>query len=146
MALHDILIGGVIVLILFVQFGVFATAITKINLYKNIIPNSENFQMVKIYIPESKIKTLSVDEILKNEHLYSSKENHILDLIFENEEDIMIPYLETNNEFDVENHIAEVSSEDSDFDDDVWITRENEDKKIPFRYLKEYELLGWKRI
>src|SRR5690554_420872 len=86
MQTHDILIGVIIVLILSVQFAVFGNALQKINLFKNIIPKSESFKMVKVYVPESKIKSLTVDEILENEHLYAFKESDYEKISFEVEE------------------------------------------------------------
>jgi|GEM_PF-5667600 len=67
---HDIFIGTVIIIILLAQFWVFNHASTKVKLFKDIIPNHQSFKMVKVYIPESKIKSLTVEEVFKNEHFY----------------------------------------------------------------------------
>lgn len=149
MQTHDILIGVVIVLILSVQFAIFGNALKKINLFKNIIPKSESFKMVKVYIPESKIKSLTVDEILENEYLYAFKESDYEKTSFEVEE-VINPIVEDDLSED-ENFEDSVEyepeyEEELDPDTEVWISKGNEEKKVPYRLLKSFELLGWQRI
>src|SRR5690554_3591318 len=140
MQTHDILIGVVIVLILAVQFTVFGNTLQKINLFKKIIPKSESFKMVKVYIPESKIKSLTVDEILENEHLYTLKE--ISPEVEETSNFVVID----NDDFENREEYESEHKEELDPDTEVWISKGNEEKKITNDLLKGYELMGWQRI
>jgi hypothetical protein len=70
--MHELLIGLLIIVIVAIQTYVFSITLKKIKIFKNILPNQENFKTIKVYIKESDIETIELVDIF-NEH--SAKSN-----------------------------------------------------------------------
>lgn len=140
MGTHDILIGAVIVLILLVQFMVFRNALRRINLFKEVIPGSESFTMVKVQIPESQIKTLTVEQLLENNYLQTRQMDDSLEI----EEETVFEWPDEGEE----DGFSEYQDDEEVLQSDtvIWISNGNEEKKIAYELLKSYEKNGWQRI
>lgn len=69
--MHNLIIWGLIVIIVVVQAYVFKMTLNKIKIYKNILPNQDNFTIVKVFLKESEIETISLVSIFKNLENYS---------------------------------------------------------------------------
>lgn len=141
---HDLLIGAVIVIILLVQFAVFFTAWKKIKLFKRIIPEEHSFKMVKVHIPETLIKELSVNGILENEERYSQATSGDQQAYLELEQEMQSVEEEENNADDWDEE--EVDDSEEHPETEIWISKDNEEKKIQYQFLKSHETSGWVRI
>lgn len=146
METHDIFIGAIIILILSVQFAVFFVALKKIKLFKRIIPYETNFRMVKVLVPESQIKDLSVRGILEKQSRYS-------DAIAEEQHAHLEPEEDTRliDDMAEEDYLDEWDEEETAYEDEhpeteIWIAKDNEEKKIQYQFLKSHEASGWTRI
>ena len=64
--MHELLIGFLIVAIVAIQIYIFFITLEKIKIFKNILPNQENFKTVKVYLKESEIESISLVNIYKN--------------------------------------------------------------------------------
>ena len=140
MAMHDILIGAVIIAVLLTQFAVFRTVLRKIQLFKDVIPEDGNFKIIKALVPEDQIGFLSVKGIFENENHYTETKNESDEnLSLTNCLDIQENQLDDRDEESIEYETEHPETE-------IWVTKENEEKKIQYRFLASYEASGWKRI
>ncbi|MES2487461.1 MAG: hypothetical protein V4581_16130 [Bacteroidota bacterium] len=134
--MHEILIIMVTLTIVGSQIFIAYTAWRKIDSYKETIPEAQNFETVKVYIPESKVKDIKIDYILNNLSKFQLPQDE-KELIFE----AGVTYDSTNihkNNFDEEHEPGH--------EDLVWIFKENEEKKIKYNLLDSYEQAGWTKI
>lgn len=146
--MHEILIILVIVAIVGFQVKIFFDASTKISLFKEIIPEDENFETVKVYIPESQIKEIKIDYILENLHKFQQRA--------EEQKSIETIAMPTQLERPDNNSPVAYSQPDPvlplfadeaiDYESMIWISKGNEEKKIKLKFLKGHEMLGWNRI
>jgi hypothetical protein len=74
--MHELLIGFLIVAIVAIQIYIFSITLEKIKIFKNILPNKENFKTVKVYLKESEIESISLVNIYKNLPEYSNKDRN----------------------------------------------------------------------
>lgn len=139
--MHDFIISGLIIAIVIVQVMVALSTTKKIALFKTIIPNSQNFETVKVYIPESQIKDVTVDYILDNLDKYSSIYNSdtMIEATITEEETVAIDSIH-NTEPEI------LLMKPIEADGLIWISKENEEKKIAVKLLEKYEALGWAKI
>ena len=142
--MHEILIGGLIALIVIVQITVALNTSKKINLFKAIIPDSKNFETVKVYIPESQIKDIRINEILNNIKDYSSPfpaSNEIIEIGLDDTlESLNIDYPDDDELFPNDAFV------NSDGEILIWVGKDNEEQKIALEDLEKFEALGWKQI
>ena len=142
--MHEILIGGLIALIVIVQITVALNTSKKINLFKAIIPDSKNFETVKVYIPESQIKDIRINEILNNIKDYSSPfpaNNEIIEIGLDDTlESLNIDYPDDDELFPNDAFV------NSDGEILIWVGKDNEEQKIALEDLEKFEALGWKQI
>jgi len=146
--MHEILIILVIIAIVGFQVKIFFDAKTRIDLFKEIIPEGENFETVKVFIPESQIKDIKTDYILNNLQKFQQP--------VEEPESIEIFPISKELEKPVENNAVEYSQpepvlqlfaeEAIDYESMIWVSKGNEEKKIKLKFLKSNEMLGWNRI
>ena len=134
--IHEILIAIVISAIVGFQIFIAWKTSEKIDRFKTIIPSDNTFETIKVYIPESHIKSIQIDDILSNLEKYSSGE--ALRQMESNEEP-----LNSNDKAPAEDSPNEVEEDPEAL---IWISREMEEKRIKYRLLKSFELLGWTRI
>ncbi|MEC4114059.1 hypothetical protein VSO92_08065 [Myroides pelagicus] len=69
---HDIIIIFIIICIVGLQVYVFYKTYLKINLFKAILPESNSFKIVKIYVSEDEITQVTIEEIYNNLEKYKS--------------------------------------------------------------------------
>ena len=146
--MHEILIILVIIAIVGFQFKIFFDAKTKISLFKEIIPEGENFETVKVFIPESQIKDIKTDYILENLQKFQQPIGE--------QKSIEINAIPEEVEKTVKNNPVEYSQpepvlqlfaeEAIDYESMIWVSKGNEEKKIKLKFLKSNEMLGWNRI
>lgn len=151
METHDILIGAVILIILSIQFAVFVVALKRINLFKKVIPHETSFRMVKVHIPESQIRSLSVNGILENESRYDEETTEDQGIDIEpDEEASLIDSVEVVDDLDEwdgnEDFEQEYDEEEMASDTEIWISKGNKERKITYRLLKFFEKGGWQKI
>ena len=72
--MHELLIGFLIVAIVAIQIYIFSLTLEKIKIFKNILPNQENFKTVKVYLKESEIESISLVNIYKNLPGFANKD------------------------------------------------------------------------
>lgn len=142
--MHEFLIWVLILIIVGVQVVVGLNTFKKIDLFKTIIPTADTFETVRVYIPENQIKDIKVDYILNNLNKFGSpfRNDNIIDIQESKveEEEFLGDY------YEAENTPLLVVEDPVDYDQMIWIAKENEEKKIKLKVLKGYETLGWKRI
>lgn len=84
--MHNLIIWFLIIVIVAVQAYVFKMTLDKIKIYKNILPDQENFKTVKVLIKESEIESISLISIFKNLNNYSQNREETSSAIkFDNE-------------------------------------------------------------
>lgn len=129
--MHEIIIWLTIIIIVIVQSKVALETSKKIDLFKTVIPDPENFETVKVYIRESQVKDIKVDYILNNLHKFQKPEvnQETIDTEIISEETL------TLNDIEV-----------PDYEALIWIAKDMEEKKIKYKLLKHYEQSGWNRI
>lgn len=64
--MHDLIIGVLIIAIVAIQLYIFSITLKKIKIFKNVLPSQENFKIVKVFIKENEIETISLVDIFKN--------------------------------------------------------------------------------
>ncbi|MEC4114060.1 hypothetical protein VSO92_08070 [Myroides pelagicus] len=84
---HDITIILIIICIVGLQVYVFYKTYLKINLFKAILPKSNSFKTVKIYVGEDEITQVTIEEINSNlerykhsnldDRLWQERDNHV---------------------------------------------------------------------
>lgn len=134
--MHEILIAVVIIAIVAAQVVVAVSAYKKIDLYKAIIPEAQNFKTVKVYIRESQVKDIKIDYILNNLNKFQGPE--ATDEVLE-AEIIRAPDAVDNDDFD-DSEVA------IGYDDLIWVAKGNEEKKIKYKLLTSYQQQGWSKI
>jgi hypothetical protein len=173
--MHDILIGGLIAIIVIAQILIAILTSKKIKLYKNIVPEANDFETVKVFVPENQIKTVTVEHIFKNLLSYSNiaaseiqtKETLLNESIVLNEEKSngQVDAINYKEEFDVDHeaYINEVLdfNEENDFEEELnfneddsydditellWVTNGYSEQKIYRKQLAEFESNGWTLI
>lgn len=156
--MHDYIIGALILIIVVAQILVALTTSKKIALFKTILPNANEFETVKVFIPEDQIKTITTDDILNNLNSYSDlsssvnivekediseeknqkNQNNTENISNKNNDGELI----INDEFD-----PDLFSEKFDLDDTeealTWVVKGTLEKKIPSGHLFHYEDMGW---
>jgi hypothetical protein len=136
--MHEILIAFVIIIIVAAQGMVGYTAWKKIDEYKQIIPEPQNFETVKVYVPESQIKKINIDYILNNLNKFQLPQKDKEQFV---EAEIIV---------NTETTVAEVKFKEEagepGYDDLIWITKGNEEKKIKYRLLTSHLQDGWSRL
>lgn len=159
--MHDYIIGVLIIIIVAIQFLVAITTSKKITLFKNVVPNINSFETVKVFIREEQIKTITAEEILANINHYKGQDGSY---------DIEIEKVENNIEhkfneaaiiddekstIDIESKISEddglinpiiekIKSYLSDDNDQlISISKGDKEKKIPLSQLSNFRSIGW---
>lgn len=132
--MHSVLIFLIIAIIVAIQIKVARNAIARINFLKQIIPGSENFETIAVYVPESQIKTVSTEYILQNLGEFGPPEN--------------LPVAEINATAIPASATpaTRLVDETVTYDSMIWVVKENDKKEIPFKLLRRYEQLGWEQI
>ena len=133
--MHSVLIFLIIAIIVAIQIKVARNAIARINFLKQIVPGSENFETVTVYVAESQIKTISTEYILQNLGKFGPPEI-ITDVVEINATAIPPSILPATQTVD----------ETITYDSMIWVVKENDKKEIPFKLLRRYEQLGWEQI
>ena len=137
--MHETLIAFVIIIIVAAQIMVGYTTWKKIDQYKQIIPEAQNFETVKVYIRESQIKDINIDHILNNLNKFQlsqeEKEQFVEAEIIDDPETASHP---------IEHREEEVP--EPGYDDLIWITKGNEEKKIKYKLLTSHQQDGWSRL
>lgn len=139
--MHEILIWGVIIIIVAAQFLVAYSAWNKIDLLKQIIPEASNFKTVKVYIRESQVKDIKIDYILNNLDKFQAPKV---------EEEVFVAEIIDNTDpgFNDVYQEDEVEKEEEviGYEDLIWVSKGNEEKKIKFKLLTSYQQAGWSKI
>lgn len=149
--MHDILIGGLIAIIVIVQVLVAVGTSRKIALFKRIIPQSDSFETIRVFVPENEIKTVTVahifDNIIKYQNASHQSElegNRGDDVILSNDNQI---HNGTDTEFDEEDFVEELDfisdEENYESDDLVWVVSGNFEERIHRSQLVEFEQNGY---
>lgn len=147
--MHDFFIILVITAVVALQVYVGFTAWKKIDLYKTIIPEGQNFKTVKVYIREDQVKNIDVNYVLNNLNKYG-----VPDLPITNNADYaeevpvstlaVMPYKpEQYNEDAQEANEADIELNSESY---IWLARGNEEIKIKYKHLASHEKAGWVRI
>jgi hypothetical protein len=127
--MHETIIIFIVLIIVVAQFAVGFTAWKKIDAYKKIIPEAVHFETVKVFIPESQVKNIDIDHVLRNPDA------------FQHSEDEPEPFM---SELAMEAFAAEEYDALSDIPEDtVWVSKGNEEKKIEQALLDRYLSNGW---
>jgi len=136
--MHEILILLVIIIIVAAQILVGITTWRKIDQYKQIIPEAKSFETVKVYIRESQVKDINIDHILSNLNKFQlpqeEKEQFVEAEIIDEIEDTVVA-VELNEEVP-----------QPGYDDLIWVTKGNEEKKIKYKLLTSHQQDGWSRL
>jgi hypothetical protein len=135
--MHEILIYFVIIAIVAAQVAVAVSAYRKIDLYKEIIPEAQNFKTVKVYIRESQVKDIKIDYILSNLNKFQEPEGV--------EEEVLEAEIIHSPETVIENDFRE-EEEVIGYEDLIWVAKGNEEKKIKYKLLTSYQQQGWSKI
>ncbi|MFV8379499.1 hypothetical protein [Flavobacterium sp. LB3R33] len=156
--MHDYIIGALILIIVVAQILVALTTSKKIALFKTILPNANDFETVKVFIPENQIKTITTSEILNNLNSYSDLSSSVN--IVE-KEDISEEKNQKNPEniSNKNNYNASIINDEFDSDlfgetitiDDtkevmIWMSKGNLEEKIPKSQRYQYEDMGWSKL
>ena len=144
--MHEILILFVIAVIVGFQIKIFLETTKKIDLFKSIIPDASNFETVKVFIPESQIKDIKVEYVLKN--LKKFQDPSMITQIkgIQNEIQIEEENLTLVDNYEEVENVNPVIEEIIDYDTLIWISKGSEEKKIKLKLLKSHEMFGWNRI
>ena len=132
-----------IVAIVAVQGKVAWDTFIKIDRFKKIIPADSTFKTVKVFIPESQIKEINVDDIFANLKKYSSPygQDSYHEVILEPD---TIEKFKDVDEDNISEFLVEEIEEDQNML--IWITKGTDEKRIEHRLLTSFESLGWNRI
>lgn len=147
--MHEIIIILVIIAIVGFQVKIFLDAKTRISFFKEIIPGGDNFETVKVYIPESQIKEIKIDYVLGNLHKFQlpGGEPEAIEIEVEVMKEIMeSPEADFNEPIQAEVEGEIMEEEAIDYESLIWVSKGNEEKKIKLKFLKSNEMLGWNRI
>lgn len=135
--MHEALIALVIIGIVTAQGFVGYTTWKKIDQYKQIIPEAQNFETVKVYILESQVKDINIDYILNNLSKFQLPQK-------EKEEFVEVEFIEE------EDTVTEIALKEEDiepgYEDLIWVIRGNEEKKIKYKLLTSHQQDGWSRL
>ena len=149
--MHDILIGGLIAIIVIVQILVALGTSRKIALFKRIIPQSDSFETIRVFVPENEIKTVTVahifDNIIKYQNASHQSElegNRVDDVILSNDNQL---HNGADTAFDKEDFVEELdfisNEENYESDDLVWVVSGNFEERIHRSQLAEFEQNGY---
>ena len=159
--MHDYIIGALILIIVVAQILVALTTSKKIALFKTILPNANDFETVKVFIPEDQIKTITTDDILNNLNSYSDLSSSVN--IVEKEE------ISEGKNLKIQNIIESIKNKNNDnasiindeFESDlfgetitmddtkevmIWMSKGNLEEKIPKSQRYQYEDMGWSKL
>ena len=159
--MHDYIIGALILIIVVAQILVALTTSKKIALFKTILPNANEFETVKVFIPEDQIKTITTDDILNNLNSYSDLSSSVN--IVEKEE------ISEGKNLKIQNIIESIKNKNNDnasiindeFESDlfgetitmddtkevmIWMSKGNLEEKIPKSQRYQYEDMGWSKL
>lgn len=154
--MHDYIIGALIVIIVVIQFLVALTTSKKITLFKSIVPEVNNFETIKVFIPEDQIKTIKVEEILNNVNNYNGmpafnleiqdeKDVNILNILEDiksnKNDDELIIYVE--DEYDL---FGKTVDSDEIEEREIWIVKDFSERKIESSQINNYLEKGWSII
>lgn len=155
--MHDYIIGALIVIIVAIQFLVALTTSKKITLFKSIVPDVNNFETIKVFIPEHQIKSIKVEEILNNVNDYNGMPPFNIEI----QEEIV-----EEKDTDILNSIEDIKSKKNDdelsIDDEVdydlfgktidsdeieertiWMVKNFSERKIKKSQINHYIDTGW---
>lgn len=136
--MHEALIIFVVIIIVAAQVFIGFTAWKKIDAYKQIIPEAQNFETVKVYIRESQVKDINVDYILTNLNKFQLPRE-------EKEQFVEAEIIEEKVEIVTATDVKEEEPEPG-YEDLIWVTRGNEEKKIKYKLLTSHQQNGWSRL
>lgn len=136
--MHEALIILVIIIIVAAQFFIGLTAWKKIEAYKQIIPEAQHFETVKVYILESQVKDINIDYILTNLNKFQLPRE-------EKEQLVEAEIIEDTVEIVTAVEIKEEEPEPG-YEDLIWVTRGNDEKKIKYKLLTSHQQNGWRRL
>ena len=140
--MHDYIIGALIVIIVAIQFLVAFTTSKKITLFKSILPTVNNFETVKVFIPEDQIKSIKVEDILNNigdyngiapfdikvqEEMVKEKDTDILNIIEDTKN------YKNDDELRLDDTVEEM----------IWMGYGNLEEKIKKSQIHQYIDMGW---
>jgi|GEM_PF-5250714 len=144
--MHEILILFVIAVIVGFQIKIFLETTKKIDFFKAIIPDASNFETVKVFIPESQIKDIKVEYVLKNLKKFQNPSKTIKKEISEKDRKLEEENLTLIDDPEVAENVNPIVEEIIDYESIIWISKGSEEKKIKLKLLKSHEMLGWNRI
>lgn len=144
--MHEILILFVIAVIVGFQVKIFLEATKKIDLFKAIIPDASNFETVKVFIPESQIKDIKVEYVLKNLKKFQDPSKTDKKETLKKDTKIVEENLTLIDIPEVIEKVNPIVEEIIDYESIIWISKGSEEKKIKLKLLKSHEMLGWNRI
>ena len=157
--MHDYIIGALILIIVVAQILVALTTSKKIALFKTILPNANEFETVKVFVPEDQIKTITTDDILNNLNRYSDLSSSVK--IVEKED------ISEGKNLKIQNIIESIKNNDNasiindEFESDlfgetitmddtkevmIWMSKGNLEEKIPKSQRYQYEDMGWSKL
>nr|WP_315182503.1 hypothetical protein [uncultured Flavobacterium sp.] len=157
--MHDYIIGALILIIVVAQILVALTTSKKIALFKTILPNANEFETVKVFVPEDQIKTITTDDILNNLNSYSDLSSSVK--IVEKED------ISEGKNLKIQNIIESIKNNDNasiindEFESDlfgetitmddtkevmIWMSKGNLEEKIPKSQRYQYEDMGWSKL
>ena len=134
--MHNLIIWALIITIVAVQAYVFKMTLDKIKIYKNILPDQENFKTVKVLIKESEIETIALVSILKNPSEYSTIDRE-KPIIFN---DIDIEEIKEDSDEYIEDETI------NDFEDYLYVEKDSVKTKIISKNLDFFISRGYKII
>ena len=152
--MHDYIIGALILIIVVAQILVALTTSKKIALFKTILPNANEFETVKVFIPKDQIKTITVEEILNNINRFSNESPYI---------EIEIPLeIVEKKEVNILNILEEIDDDEFSIDDEhdydlfgktinsdeieertIWMAKDFSERKIKKSQINQYVDMGW---
>jgi hypothetical protein len=152
--MHDYIIGALILIIVVAQILVALTTSKKIALFKTILPNANEFETVKVFIPKDQIKTITVEEILNNINRFSSASPYVeieipLEIVEEKEvnilnilEDINDDELSIDDEHDYDLFGKTIHSDEIE-ERTIWMVKDFSERKIKKSQINQYLDMGW---
>ena len=144
--MHEILILFVIAVIVGFQVKIFLEATKKIDLFKTIIPDASNFETVKVFIPESQIKDIKIEYVLKNLKKFQDPSKTDKKETLKKDTKIVEENFTLIDDPEVIEKVNPTVEEIIDYESIIWISKGSEEKKIKLKLLKSHEMLGWNRI
>lgn len=144
--MHQILILFVIAVIVGFQVKIFLEATKKIDLFKVIIPDASNFETVKVFIPESQIKDIKVEYVLKNLNKFKNPSKTAKKETLKKDTKLVEGNFTLIDNPEVAENVNPIVEEIIDYESIIWISKGSEEKKIKLKLLKSHEILGWNRI